>query len=237
MQEQIVNKFDMLGILPHTLPNAIGLWPNEQLCLVWSALQCDFNKCWVEIGSFCGGSTILLGMAKKNSKCPVIAIDKAFNPMFDYNIKRSKLKNIQKVQHDSLEFLKTFDNEISFAFIDGWHSFSNIVKEFELLLPNLTEKAIIGFHDVSPKMWNNSDQIHFQKCLEYAKTNFDQLITSTQQDFRIDEAIAYICNEYNYNIIDIPVRKPLAYHKETGLSGWVRGTTSPHNAYTIISRS
>jgi len=57
----IMLQFDKLGILPHTKPNAIGLWPNEQECLVWSALQCNADQLWVEVGSFCGGSTILLG--------------------------------------------------------------------------------------------------------------------------------------------------------------------------------
>lgn len=237
----IMESFDRLGILPHTKPNAIGMWPNEQECLVWTALQCDPKPWWVEVGSFCGGSTILLGMAKEaidvlDKALPLLAVDLNFNPLFDYNIKRSKLTNITKIEGDSIEALSQVDQPISFLFLDGWHSFSSVVREFKTALPNLDDNAIIGFHDVSPKMLTHDPQ-HIDQCYEYSQLIWNELIEDRTQDFRLDEAVAYICVEYGYEIIDIPVRKPISHFKETGLTEWVRGTTSPHNSFTAIRKT
>jgi len=233
----IVENFEKLGILPHTKPNAIGMWPNEQECLVWTALQCDPKKLWIEVGSFCGGSAILLGMAQNSlgGDGGVIAIDLAFNPMFDYNVKRSKLVNIQKTQDDSIKYLNQIIKPVSFLFLDGWHSFSSVVREFETIYPMLTHDTIIGFHDVSPNMLTHN-QFHIQRNYEYVQQNLKLLLDEREQDFRLDEAVAYLCMEYGYEIIDIPVRKHIEHFQETGLKEWVRGTTSPHNSFTAIRK-
>lgn len=235
--ETIVNKFDTYGILPHHLPNAIGMWENEQECMVWTALQCDPKSTWVEVGAFCGGSAILLGLTKKH---PILfSIDNNFKPIFDQNVyKRAKLNNIvQKLEINSLDFLYHYDKpDIGFVFLDGYHSFSMVLREFEMLQPLLLPDAIIGFHDVSPMMYTNSNQTHIRDCYEYACNNYDMLMNSVEQDFRLDEVISYICIKYDYKIIDIPVRNNDTHFKETGLQQWVRGTTSPLNSYTAIRK-
>jgi predicted O-methyltransferase YrrM len=238
--EPIVEQFELLGILPHTKPNAIGLWPNEQLCLVWSALQCAKNKNWLEIGSFCGGSTILLGLTIEyydnfGKQGKIIAVDSAFDPMFDLNVKRSKLRNIEKLQINSLELLQHYTDPIGFAFIDGWHSFRNVIKEFEVISNIIDDDGIIAFHDVSPQMTSH-DQKYIDLCYEHAKQNWDQLMNDETQNFRLDEAISVICIDFGYKVLDIPVRKDIKHERETGLTTWVRGTTSPFNAYTAIRR-
>jgi len=236
--EPIVAAFDQLGILPHSLPNAIGMWPNEQECLVWSALQCNPDENWWEVGSFCGGSTILLGFAQESldGKGNIISVDPAPRPIMDLNIKRAKLNNrVVRCKITSAKALSKNDSPISFLFLDGWHSFSAVLSEFEAAKPHLTDDAVIAFHDVSPKMWNYDKQYAHQ-CFDYTIKNWNQLINSSEQDFRIDEAVIYLCKEYGYEIINIPVREPLAYHKETNLDRWVRGRTSPHNAFTAIRK-
>jgi len=238
--ETIIGQFDLLGITPHTLPNAIGLWPNEQECLVWAASQCDQNKDWVEVGSFCGGSTILLGLTKEfwSNTGKVIAIDSNFNPMFDLNIRRSKLSNITKIQCESEDLLDHYcpvDDTVSFAFLDGWHSFRSIIREWENLYGTLTDDAIIAFHDVSPLM-HTHNQEYIDLCRKAVSIDWYKLMDDQTQNFRIDEAIAFLCQDWGYEIIDIPVRTDETHFQETGLTEWVRGETSPHNAFTAIRK-
>lgn len=234
----IIDEFDLFGILPHSLPNAIGMWPNEQECLVWCALQANPFYNWMEIGSFCGGSAVLLALVRKVrgiGKYKVLSIDNNFNPLFDHNVyNRGKFHNIvEKIQCNSIEILKHYNQPLSFIFLDGWHSFASVVKEFELLQPLMSDDCIIAFHDISPDMYdNNCIQGHY----EFAVNNWESLINSTQQDFRLDEAVAYICMTHNYKILDIPVRKNETHFTETKLDRWVRGTTSPFNSFTAISR-
>lgn len=238
--DPVVERFEKLGILPHTKPNAIGMWPNEQLCLVWCAMQCDPNKHWLEVGSFCGGSTILLGYARDafDGSGEIFAVDLAFNPMFNLNMKRSGLRKIYKVQCDSCDLLLHYPHgpkSLGFAFLDGYHSFRNVVREFESVMCATSDDAIIAFHDCSPKMWKH-DTNYINETNNQVLARYDTLMQDETENFFIDEAIAYICVQYGYEIIDIPIREPLAYFKETGLTGWVRGKTSPHNAFTAIRK-
>lgn len=233
----IINTFDKFGILPHTMPNAIGMWPNEQECLVWTASQCDPNLNWVEIGSFCGGSTILLGLTKDmwNGSGQIIAVDPTPNPMFEFNLNRSRLKNIQKFIGTSKELAQINKDPIGFLFIDGFHSFKSILQDFSLLIPWFTADTIIAFHDVSPNMWTHNKE-YIGQLDDLALQNWDTWISDSSENFLIDEAISLICNKFGYRIMNIPVRQPLEYFKETGLNGWVRGRTSPHNAFTAIRK-
>lgn len=231
-----IDQFDMLGILPHTLPNAIGMWPNEQECLVWCTLEAPLNLDWVEVGSFCGGSAAILSLAKRSGGGSVVAIDVAHKPIFDLNMKRLEFDNVKKVQSTGVAYLQSNTNPIGLLFLDGFHSFRSVVAEFEAAQSQLTDDAIICFHDVSPAMWTNSNQTHMRNCYRYALDNWQDLMSSEEEDFRIDEAIAYICEMHKYKIIEIPIREPLQYYRETGLDCWVRGRTSPHNAFTAIRK-
>ena len=237
MVSDIIEQFDRFGILPHTLPNAIGMWPEEQECLVWCALQSVPGYNWLEIGSFCGGSTVLLALAKQlhDKTSQVIAVDNNFNPMFDYNVfTKGKFHNIvQKIRCDSCDILQHYNSPLGLIFLDGWHSFSALINEFQLLQPLMSEDCIVGFHDVSP---HTTDFGYMSDRYYFAKNNFDNLINNKEQDFRIDEAVAYITTEYGYSIIDIPVRTNETHFPETHLTEWVRGETSPFNSFTAIQR-
>ena len=236
----IIDEFDRFGILPHTLPNAIGMWPNEQECLVWCALQANPFYNWLEIGSFCGGSAILLALVKRlrnNTKYKLFSVDNNFNPLFDYNVySRGKFEGIvEKLECNSGNILQHYNKLLSFIFLDGWHSFFAIINEFTLLQPLMTDDCIIGFHDVSPQMCT-MDYRYITICYSQAKEQYDQLMSDSTQNFRLDEAIAFICGEYSYQIMDIPVRNNETHFQETHLTEWVRGTTSPLNSFTAIQR-
>lgn len=240
MVNSVIESFDRFGILPHTLPNAIGMWPNEQECLVWCALQSIPGYNWLEVGSFCGGSTVLLALAKQihDKTSQVISVDNNFNPMFDYNVftKGKFHKIVQKIQCNSCDILQHYNSPLGFVFLDGWHSFSAIINEFQLLEPLMSTDCIIGFHDVSPKMLDNNNKSYIKDCYDFGIKNWNNLMNSNQQDFRLDEAIAIICIQHGYEIINIPVRTKETHFQETRLTDWVRGETTPFNSFTAIRK-
>lgn len=234
--DKIIKKFNTFGIITHMPPNAIGLWQDEQRLLVWCALQSEPGN-WLEIGSFCGGSTILLCLAKQTLQdtYKVISVDRKFNSLFDHNVyNRGKFHSIhQKVQTDSSILLKSLPENapISFAFIDGFHSFRQVVKDFTEISHLFTTDPTIVFHDTSPFLYDNG---YLEECL--AKTNVEYLLENDNEDFYIDEAIAYICREYNYELMDIPINKDETHYIETGLQEWIRGKTSPFNGIAAIRK-
>lgn len=230
MLSQIINKFDRFGISSHFLPNAIGLWPEEQETLVELALISNPNHDWIEIGSFCGGSAVLLCLARQalNAGPYVLSVDIDFNPVFDHNLyHRGKFQKIHgKIPFDSSLIGGLLDRPISFAFIDGFHSFTQIIKDFEQLLPKLTPDAHILFHDVSPYL---KDKINTNiQYNEYA---------TTREDFFVDEAISYICQTHGYKLVEFNIPEYKPHFAETGLKEWKHGTTSPFHAIGAIKKN
>jgi predicted O-methyltransferase YrrM len=239
MIQEIMSDFGKFGIQTHGLPNAIGLWPNEAECLVWAALNSGPGD-WVEIGSFCGGSAVLLCLARRQLKLgpKVISVDNDFNPMFDLNVyNRGKFQDIhEKLEIDSNQLSAHLANEsdIGLAFIDGYHSFDKVVDDFDQVYDWLSDDAIVIFHDTSPHFGLES---HKKETLEFVKKNLELLENDKEENFRIDEAIYYICKSYGFSPITIPVKKEIGHFQETGLTKWARGTTSPFNAVVAIRKN
>jgi predicted O-methyltransferase YrrM len=235
----IIDKFDTFGINSHSLPNAIGLWPNEQECLVNAALVSNPNGNWIEIGAFCGGSAVLLALAKQEIKSigDIVSIDNNFSQyhFYDYNVYgRGKFDYVQKIECDSTNFLNYYNKNISFAFIDGWHSFKQAYIDFENVDKILDIGGVVCFHDVSPMCYQDVKYLN-EKYIE-VKKNFNQYMNTGKEDFYLDEVVAFIINEYKYKLLDLEVRKPVTHFAETGLKQWVRGTTSPFNALVAIQK-
>ena len=231
--EEIIDEFDTYGINTHMLPNAIGMWPNEQECFVWSALTSEKGD-FLEIGSFCGGSAVLMGLVIRNTKRSdkVYSVDIDFNihNMYDMNIKRAGLGNIcQPIQYDSSKIGSVYKgNPVSFLFIDGWHSFKQVMIDFEQMKPFLTENATVMFHDVSPYIYDKSYLSQLENYNNY----------SDEEDFRLDEALAVILKENkDFKLIKNPMQKSVKHFDETGLTQWVRGKTSPFNSICTIRRN
>lgn len=227
----LLENFDTFGINIHSLPNAIGMWENEQACFLWAALNAPKGD-FLEIGAFCGGSAVLLCLVQNylNLDNTVISVDIDFNEMFDFNVyNRGKFVNHKKIESDSSFVSKYLVNPISLAFIDGYHSFSQVLKDFKQVKPFLTPDAYILFHDVSPYIY---DEEYRRKILN--EMDYNQLESDSSENFRLDEAVSYICQEYGYNIIKPPVHTDESHFEETGLNEWVRGTTSPFNSLVII---
>ena len=111
----------------------------------------------IETGTNWGCSTIVLGQALKDSGLRGHVYSVEIDPG---NVKRAKA-NIRKagvssyitvVCDDSIAYLKKFLKEverISFAFLDGCHSESHVVKEFSLIHPKLRDKGIVYFDNIA----------------------------------------------------------------------------------------
>ena len=251
----LLKKFKRFNIKPHCLPNAIGMWPNEQECLAWCVLNSNPNSSFMEIGSFCGGSAVLMCLCSRfnsennlsNSPNKIYSVDCDFDKyqaiagsqsysndkavaMFEHNVYK------KGAFHDISEQLICYSDDIpqnysggdiGFLFIDGFHSFAQVVKDFDTVKPFLSPDAIVAFHDVSPEVKDNLEN----------EVDFTPLFNSTVEDFYLDEAMNYILkNNKDFQFLDIPVKRNVRHFKETGLTSWTRGTTSPFNSFAAIRR-
>tara|TARA_R110002167_G_scaffold97948_12_gene258023 strand:+ start:551 stop:1327 length:777 start_codon:yes stop_codon:yes gene_type:complete len=247
---KIHGEFNRFKIKSHMLPNAIGMWPNEQQCFLWMLLNSNPEHNWMEIGSFCGGSASLMCLARRemdNRPNSVYSVDCNFNKymalsgtqsyaghdamaMFDYNVygQGGFIDLCNKVECYSDDIPENYnDGKVGFLFIDGFHSFKQVVNDFRTVLPYMSDDAIVAFHDVSPDIEHTS-----KENIEY-----DDFFNSDTEDFFLDEAINYILKEHtDFRFLDIPVKQDIKHYKETGLTSWVRGKTSPFNAVAAIRR-
>lgn len=248
----LMQEFDKFGIKTHQMPNAVGMWPNERECLLWSALNSPEGK-WMEIGSFCGGSAVLLCLARRflakskgEDSIPldqsIVSVDYNFNPMFDVNVYNTGgfVKESRKIECDSIELDKHYEGDpLSFVFIDGYHSFKYAFNDFSLVDPWLVPGGMVAFHDVSPMM--HAPEQSFNKYIdkiykEVLETPSGKLL-GDKEDFLLDQAVAYILKHTDkYERVEIPVRRHVAHFRETGLKRWVRGKTSPFNSLMVIRK-
>lgn len=231
----VINDFSRTGITPHTYPSPIGMWPNEIECLIWLASQAPEGD-WIELGSFCGGSATVLCMTRRKLGLGkyVVSVDKDFDGLFDVNVyDHGRFQDISlKIEDISDNLPKHYNRRISFALIDGFHSFRQVLKDFETIKDMLVDGAILAFHDVSDKI--ESDE-HLGNSYNFARSNFNTLISKQEEDFFLDEAVAFLINEYDLTQVKIPVKSNICIHsKETGLTEYVRSMTSPFNALTAL---
>ena len=234
---EAIEHFDQFGILSHQMPNAIGMWPNEIECLMWLCLDSDWDNNeadWMEIGSFCGGSAVAMGCASIRGVLPrphkIYSVDLDHNPMFDMNIRRAGMENMsEKIVCNSNDLDKHYNGDpLSFVFIDGFHSYRQVIDDFEMVRTWLTDDAIIAFHDVSPNIYSKT---------YITPDDHTQLYEDTSENFCLDEAILYINRYHDYEFIINPMQKDIKHFKETGLTSWVRGKTSPFNSLCAIRRT
>ena len=227
--EAIFRKFGQYGLQSHNPNNGIGLWQEEQELLLTLTNDCEN---YLEIGSHNLGSAILVEtQARVNkTKRKVTAVDLKFSPWAAINHKRAG-SNVCMWECDSSRLKELHEmNNLDFVFIDGYHSFRQVLIDFNQVQDSLTDDAIIAFHDTSPKL-NNDEWVAERR--EFVYSHYDELIEDESENFYIDEAILKIC-DLGYELIDCGIE---CYHpRETGLTGWIRGTTSPSSAIWAIRK-
>lgn len=131
----------------------------------------------LEIGSYCGKSTIYLGTACQKAGGILIAVDhhygseenqpgeEYFDPdladaetggmnslaHFRKNINRAGLQDIViPVLAPSLQAAKIINAPLSFVFIDGGHSMQAAFNDYRLWTPKLMHGGVLAIHDVFP---------------------------------------------------------------------------------------
>ena len=129
----------------------------------------------VEIGSFCGKSTIWL--AQKNSK--VYAVDphlgeispeeKMHRPpsykIFIHNLKTARvLSKVHPIVKTSEKAAVTWKKKIRVLFIDALHDEQNASNDFRLWTAHLVDGGIIAIHD-SFRRWCGSEKVAVKKIV------------------------------------------------------------------------
>lgn len=211
MLEEIMQKFKKLNFVPHSYPNPIGMVDSEQRALAWCAIQAGAEHDWLETGSFYGGSTCLLGLTRQalGKEGTVFSVDRwRFDGEFDKNVSKAKLDNvIKKIDCDSIDLPKLYPgNELSFVFIDGWHSFKGAYTDFLNINNYLCKGGYVLFHDVG-----TPDEATLKNDYKRAVKNFDSHMSEVlpcndvhKQTYRLDEVGAYIVFEHNFEVVYHP---------------------------------
>ncbi|MDE3199384.1 MAG: class I SAM-dependent methyltransferase [Acidobacteriota bacterium] len=142
------------------------LLENEARFLAMAAACAPEDGVIVEIGSFKGKSTVVLGtVAKHYGLGPVVAIDPhTFHSAeleeyrskpgassydeFMRSIESANLENIVEVHRDfSNAVCAHWQRPIRFLWIDGDHSYAGAKADFDGFMPHVVEHGIVAFHD------------------------------------------------------------------------------------------
>lgn len=256
--DSILEEFDRFGFTPHQYPNPIGMFLDDQKSLIYFALSAPQGN-FIEFGSFAGGSAVLLSLVqRKKGNGKVFSVDSNFNhcnKAFDRNLyKVGKFQDISiKVECFSQELFLVRDRykiqDISLVLIDDWHSFKACIQNFRQIEPFLLENAIVCFHDCSPYPHTNEK---IKQNYKWAKENYEEMMQEKipkitpltkeeyhrleqNQNFRIDEAVAFIIKEYNYEIVELPTKYCSGFYPQAGTT-YVKGRTSPFNSLIGIRK-
>jgi hypothetical protein len=129
----------------------------------------------VEIGSYCGKSTIWLAQEKKK----VYAIDPhegeisrdekikrpASYKTFLKNLKKAQVfHNVQPIVKTSEQAAKTWEKQIRVLFIDALHDEKNASQDFKLWSSHVVDGGIIAIHDSFMK-WCGSEKVAVRKIV------------------------------------------------------------------------
>jgi predicted O-methyltransferase YrrM len=119
--------------------------------------------CVVEIGSYCGGSTVVIARtaARRAARARVFAIEpfsaegaryqRNYEALFDANVAEWGVgSTIQKVRKLSDEAAVEWKDPIDFLYIDGDHSYDGVVRDIRNFVPFVRDGGVFAFHDYKP---------------------------------------------------------------------------------------
>ncbi len=117
-------------------------------------------ECIVEIGSYCGGSTVVIGRAaaRRNPGVKLYAIEPFtfhearyqydYETLFDRNVSEWGLTaNVVKVKKTSEKAALDWDRGIDFLYIDGDHSYEAVVRDINNFVRFVRAGGLFAFHD------------------------------------------------------------------------------------------
>jgi predicted O-methyltransferase YrrM len=117
----------------------------------------------VEIGSYCGGSTVVIADAARRRRAGVrvYAIEPfvadgdryqySYEPLFDANVAEWKLDGtIVKVREMSGQAALGWTRAIDFLYVDGDHGYDAVVGDIKHFVPFVRPGGLFAFHDYKP---------------------------------------------------------------------------------------
>jgi predicted O-methyltransferase YrrM len=120
-------------------------------------------SCVVEIGSYCGGSTVVIGReaARRNAGVRVYAIEpfafdearyqRDYEALFDANVSEWGLRaTVVKVRKTSHEAAAEWKREIDFLYVDGDHRYEAVSADIRNYVPFVRAGGLVAFHDYKP---------------------------------------------------------------------------------------
>ncbi len=130
---------------PSTHPTGIDQPTAEFL---YSLVRMHNPRTCLEIGTAKGNSAIAIGQAlQDNGGGVLVTLDPEHQPIVPVAIRKSKLENrIRYFNGYSYNWLEG-KHEYDFVFIDGDHSYENVKRDWELVKNNLSDRAMVVFHD------------------------------------------------------------------------------------------
>lgn len=133
---------------------------NEAKLLYELTLNKNSEAAVVEIGSWCGKSLSYIASAVQdsNSNSPIFSIDPYLTSKNEYNGKyetfvanMTKLgffHQITQIREKSQRVGENFSLPIALLFVDGFHQYPSVKKDFELFYPKIITNGYFVIHDV-----------------------------------------------------------------------------------------
>ncbi len=156
----------------------------------------------IEIGTYCGKSTIYLAHAAKNNNQIVYTIDhhsgseehqekeeyfdaevydlkeRKVNtfPLFLKNIKSYDLENIVPLVAKSTVAAKSWDTSAGLVFIDGGHSMQSALDDYSSWSKHVEKKGALVIHDIyeDPNKGGQAPYMIYKKALKNGFVEFDR---------------------------------------------------------------
>lgn len=137
-----------------------GITNDEAELLYNTAAKLKGNGAIVEIGSWCGKSITIIatGALKNGFNNKIYSIDPFLTSKdepngkyetFISNLKKNKLDDkITHLKEKSQLAGLNFKENIEFIFIDGFHTYDAVKKDFDLFYPKIIEGGYIAIHDI-----------------------------------------------------------------------------------------
>lgn len=154
------------------VPSDVAGWSNDFAWLyAQQVAQAKDGACFVEIGSWLGKSTVMMGkMIQESTKAiRFYAVDHfqgsgsdiehfqaildkhggSVRPIFDANLTRHGVRDLVRViEKDSRQAAAKFhDDGVDFVFLDADHDYENVVADIGAWLPKVKSGGLLAGHD------------------------------------------------------------------------------------------
>lgn len=169
LNESIIPKSSIEFEFPEDVPGWLTRCEGEKLA------ELAKGKRVLEIGSYCGRSTICLAQTAQSvaSVDPHDGRGTVFKAdtfeMFQSNLKRYGIKNVESHRTTELP-----NDQFDLVFIDASHDYENVANDIERSMALLTSEGLLAFHD-----YKNTDDPGVTKAVDELLAVGGQLISTT----------------------------------------------------------